>query len=100
MRCAQNYSIAADNFDDALFGVAYKENVYIIETKMAVLRFLFGFTKYTGICPSISLSATVIKHGWKEEFHKLTQSEIKNRLVLPDGIKYHHNIVGSEFLWS
>jgi hypothetical protein len=99
LRCGQNYSIKDDNFDDALFGYQHKESNLMIETKPAVMRFMFGFTKYTGITPVLG-QANIIKHGWKEEFHKLDESEIKNRLVLPDGVKKPSNIVGSESIWN
>jgi hypothetical protein len=99
VRCGHNYKIKEDNFDEALFGVQYKESSCLIDTKPAVMRFMFGFTKYTGISPVVGQS-TVIKHGWKEEFHKLDEAEIKNRLVLPDGIKKSSNIVGSESIWT
>lgn len=61
---------------------------------------MFGFTKYTGICPVIADASTVIKHGWKEEFSKLIEEEIKSRLVLPDGVKNKGNIVGADYLWT
>jgi hypothetical protein len=99
LRSGQNYVISADNFDDALFSPNFKESSNIYETKTAVLRFMFGYTKYTGISPSIG-TATVIKHGWKEEFCKLTVDEIRNRLVWPDGSPKLVNIVGCDSLWS
>ena len=99
LRCGQNYCLKDDNFDDALFGPQHKESNYLIETKPAVLRFMFGFTKYTGICPVIGES-TVLKHGWKEEFYKLDDLQIKSRLVLPDNVKKHVNIVGADSLWA
>jgi hypothetical protein len=59
---------------------------------------MFGFTKYTGICP-VLFNITVIKHGWKEEFYKLIEQEIKQLLVIPDGCKKTINIVGNDTLW-
>ncbi len=76
----------------------YKESTYLIETRIAVLRFMFGFTKYTGICPT-PIRNTVIKHGWKEEFYKLEEQEIKQRLVIPDGCVKTINMVGNDALW-
>lgn len=97
VRCGQNYT--DDNFDDALFSPNLKESAYLLETKNAVIRFMFGFTKYTGISPPVG-TGTVIKHGWREEFCKLTVEEIRNRLVLPDNIAKTINIVGIDSLWS
>lgn len=100
IRCSQNYSLEKDNFDEALFSPNFKESTYTFETKPAVMRFMFGFTKYTGIPPFIAEGATVVKHGWKEEFYKLDETEIRNRLVLPDHIKVRSNIVAVESLWA
>ncbi len=96
VRCGMNYDYKKDNFDDALFG-NYKESQYLRETKSAVLRFMFGFTKFTG-----SLSdkpyATVIKHGWREEFLNIDDYTIRKKLISPDSIQ--QNIVGLESLWN
>lgn len=98
VRCGLNYEIVADNFDDSLFSPHFKENAYLIDTKPAVLRFMFGFTHYTGIAPAI-YQTTVLKHGWREEFCKLDDRTIRQRLVLPPGIKKKGNLVGTETLW-
>jgi hypothetical protein len=82
-----------------LFSSKFKECSYIIETKIAVTRFLFGFTKYTGITPVVG-GTSVIKHGWREEFSKLDEPTTRKRLVLPDGIARSTNIVGAESLWT
>lgn len=97
IRCGMNYDSAIDNFDDALFG-EYKENIYFKETKSALLRFMFGFTNFTGKINSYA-STTVIKHGWKEEFSKLDNSTIRRRLILPEDKKVKSTIVGLESLW-
>jgi len=98
IRCGQNYDSTIDNFDEAIFDEKYKETTYINETKMAVFRFMFGFTKYTGIPPIVG-GTTVIKHGWKEEFSKLDMQELRTRLVLPDCFKKSTNIVGLDSVW-
>jgi len=98
VRCGMNYDFKKDNFDDALFSVDYKESTYLKETKPAVLRFMFGFTHYNGVVPPF-LETTVLKHGWREEFQKLDETAIRNRLILPPGIKKQPNIVGAESLW-
>ena len=98
VRCGLNYEPVADNFDDALFSPHFKESAYLIDTKPAVLRFLFGFTHYTGISPAI-YQTTVLKHGWREEFHKLDERTIRERLILPPGVKKLTNMVGVDSLW-
>lgn len=97
IRCGMNYDAKIDNFDDVLFG-EYKENIYLKETKSALLRFMFGFTYFTGKINNYT-STTVVKHGWKEEFSKLDNSTIRRRLILPDCKKIKSSIVGLESLW-
>lgn len=99
LRCGKNFDKKKNNFDDALFG-DYKECQYLKDTKSAVLRFMFGFTKHTRNLNNISAYATVQKHGWREEFFGQNESEIRRRLVLPDGEQKTNNIVGLESLWN
>ena len=98
LRCGKNYEIRKNNFDDALFG-NYKECQYLKETKPAVLRFMFGFTKYVGRI-NVSAYETVQKHGWREEFYRLDSPSIRKKLTLPDGEKKLNNIIGLETLWT
>lgn len=99
LRCGVNYLADKDNFDDALFG-EYKESIYVKETKSATLRFMFGFTKFTGNITSITSTSSVIKHGWREEFKPLDDSTIRRRLVLPEGKAKESSIIGLESLWT
>lgn len=80
LRCGINYD---SDFDEALFGTQFKESIYTIETKPAIMRFMFGFTKFTGQEVSGAFQS-VIKHGWKEEFQKLDNFTIRNKLVSPN----------------
>jgi len=98
-RCAINYEATTRKFEDVLFDSRVKDSAYLVETKPAVLRFMFGFTKYVGISPVLGES-TVIKHGWVEEFQKLDIQAIRKRLVLPDNMKKYSNIVGTDSLWN
>lgn len=99
VRCGLNYDSEKDNFDDALFG-NYKENTYLKETRSATLRFLFGFTKFSGIINPVHSSSTVVKHGWREEFKSLDDISVRRRLSLPEGEKKESCIVGMESLWT
>lgn len=99
LRCGINYNTTVDNFDHTLFDTKIKDSNYLSETKPAVLRFMFGFTKYVGIAPVLG-QTTVIKHGWVEEFQKLDEQTIRKRLVLPENIKKRSNIVGADSLWN
>lgn len=99
LRCGMNYNSNNDNFDDALFG-DYKENIYARETRSAILRFMFGFTKFVGQKPADVFQSSVVKHGWREEFQKLDDSVVRRRLVMPDGFPKETSIVGLESLWT
>jgi hypothetical protein len=99
MRCGLNYISAEDNFDDALFG-DFKESIYVRETKSAILRFMFGFTKFTGQRPVDAFQTSMIKHGWREEFLKIDDLTVRRRLVLPDDVPKEVTIVGLESLWN
>lgn len=99
LRCGINYITTSDNFDDALFG-EHKESQYVKETKSATLRFMFGFTRFTGKCDAITSTTSVVKHGWREEFKPLDDSTIRRRLVLPEGETREASIIGVESLWT
>lgn len=97
LRCGMNYDVSKDNFDDALFG-SYKECDYIKETKLAVIRFMFGFTQFTGRV-FFDTTGTLIKHGWREEFSKLDNLMVKKKLVMPQELKEEQTLVGINSLW-
>lgn len=98
VRSGQNYCPQAGNFDDCLFG-QYKECQFLKDTKKAVLRFMFGFTVFCGNEPPSS-GSTVVKHGWREEFEKSGEVEIRKKLALPAYVRRSYNIVGLDALWS
>lgn len=101
LRCGQNFNLNYDNFDSALFDETYyKENIWAKETRKAILRFLFGFTKFTGQYINVTETTTIIKHGWREEFATLSEKDIRQRLILPEGKNKEVNIVGAESLWN
>lgn len=99
LRCGINYKTEIDNFDDALFG-SYKECDYVNQTKVAILRFMFGFTEYCGDKTEISSTANVIKHGWKEEFNQLNEVAVKKLLGLPKNKIKENNVIGPQILWT
>lgn len=101
LRCGLNYDTAADNFDEALFAEKFiKQNEYARDTRPALLRFMFGFTKFTGVFPAVGSYTSVLKHGWAEEFKKKDESTIRRLLVLPDGEPRESSVVGIESLWT
>ena len=56
LRCGDAYNPNKDNFEKALFSYSYAKN-----TKIAINRFLAGYTDYTGK-----------KRGWYKQFSEIT----------------------------
>lgn len=109
LRCGMNYSEEQDNFDEALFSEQFhKDNQYTRETRSATLRFLFGFTRYTGNFPPVGTYTSVLKFGWHEEFSKMDDFTVRKRLVLPEDEAPAPSLIGmvepwpfnSETLWA
>lgn len=99
IRCGSNYDNQSNNFDECLFNPDFKECVYLLETKLAVMRFLFGYTKYTGTQP-VPNGSSVLKHGWKEEFKNEDCHSIRQKLILPENLAGSTNIVGLDSIWA
>lgn len=101
LRSSLNYDMAADNFQDCLFGNS-QENRMIRETKSAVLRFMFGFTKYVGELPPMtnpSYNSTLMRHGWHSEFNFTDLVVIKRKLVSAhEGAQSEK--FGFDFIWN
>lgn len=99
LRCGLNYDGEKDNFDDALFNIEYSENKYVRETKNAIMRFLFGFTKFTGnfVVPE---GTTLIRHGWHAEFEKNSVYDVRRKLIRPSDECHEVSLVGAESLWG
>lgn len=99
-RCALNYDSSKDNFDHCLFG-ELPESKYVRETKNAVLRFLFGYTRFRGELPhgAMSSGSTLIRHGWHAEFAHADLRTVKSKLVMPDGGDITNGF-GFDFIWN
>ena len=76
IRAGMMYDPRRDNYEEALF----TENL-IKPTRLAVMRFLYGFTKYIG--PTIE-NQNVETYGWKHIFENHGEQYVKNCLVSPD----------------
>lgn len=74
LRAGMLYDTDKDNYEKALFG-----EPYIIPTKQAVMRFMYGFTKYAG--PPMETGVNLEIKGWKRVFSKLKEEEIRRYLV-------------------
>lgn len=77
LRAGILYDPKADNYEQALFA-----EKFVHPTKSAVMRFLFGFTKYVG--PSIDDQVSIESRGWKHVFDGQGSSFIQNCLKWPE----------------
>lgn len=97
-RSSINYCFYENNFDETLFSNEFKENLYLRQTKTAILRFMFGFTKYKGKQPQLLKGCTIIKHGWLEVFRNLDETAVRKFLKQPEKIK--DSFLGVPSLWT
>lgn len=92
VRCGNNYFLDEDNYEDALFG-----HEYIVPTRRAMTRFLFGFTKYVG--PDISTESSVQIKGWKSIFDGKSEEVVKSMLIWPNDKGYTPTVEFPKALW-
>lgn len=81
LRAGMAYDLSQDNYEEALFG-----QEFVVPTRRAVMRFLYGFTKYAGIPWASGIS--IEKCGWKSVFEGKSEAEIKSLLVRPKEFGY------------
>lgn len=91
VRAGMVYDFKNDNYEEALF-----KQEYASPTRLAIQRFLFGFTKYNG--PLDNNTSTLERRGWKTVFQGKSISDIKTMLVCPDR-SYKPVFQGKESLW-
>lgn len=75
LRAGHSYCPESDNYESTLF-----QHPYVSSTKMAVQRFLFGFTKYIGDPIDGQIVET---RGWVKVFENRDVAFIKTVLVSP-----------------
>jgi len=88
LRSGLEFDIKKNNFESALFSVNYSS-----ETKLAVMRFLFGFTKYA---PDPTIGCV---KGWWSAFKDKTEDQVKKQLVWPED-RHEKYVVGVGSLWA
>ncbi len=76
LRAGNYYDCDKNNYEEALF-----RQDYVAPTRKAIIRFLFGFTEYTG--PEIVPTGTVSYKGWHSVFENKNEAEVKSMLVSP-----------------
>ena len=77
LRASLKYSLKKDNYEEALY--SYK---YIRDTKLAVMRFLYGFTEFVPPAEWIKKKSS-IKTGWQSMFKSATIADVKRLLIHP-----------------
>lgn len=80
VRAGMVYDRHRDNYEEALFSEAC-----LGRTKPATMRFLFGFTRYTGDSIEPSPGATLAARGWLSVFEFVEEAFVRRTLVLEDG---------------
>lgn len=83
LRSSIVYEPGRDNFQEALFS-----HEYLKRTRKALMRFLFGFTAYTGdaIGPNYD-GANLVSKGWLSVFEFKDEGFIRQALVSPHQTK-------------
>ena len=92
LRCGILYDVERDNYEEALFN-----QEYVIPTRRAVMRFLYGFTRYRS--PELASDSTIQVRGWKSVFESKGESDIKEMLVWPDGSAFTPTTEMPNALW-
>lgn len=82
LRCGIKYQREEDNFEEALF-----EHEHVKNTKNAVIRFMYGHTRYVGVPIKESVHSTIHSKGWVKNFRDSTVDFARENLVLPDNIE-------------
>lgn len=83
LRAGTIYDLKRDNYEEALYA-----EPYLGRTKRAVMRFLFGFTRYVGVpVESTCEGSSVIIKGWLSIFEFKDDEFICDNLICPENKK-------------
>lgn len=102
LRCGMYYDPESDNYEDALYGNGDdkdKAREYTHQTKEAVMRFLFGFTKFVPPPNVDAPTGTLHKTLWVEVFKERSVKELKTILVA-ESPTASFGAVGQDALWA
>lgn len=86
LRCGLNYR---SNYEEALFSLEHTR-----KTKLAIKRFLYGFTNYSSKCKITR------NKGWVSLFKNKSKQEICNYLVVPNHVYRPSCMIGMGDLWN
>lgn len=104
IRCGSKYDPDKDNFEYALLGGddTTDPQEYVRVTKLAIMRFFFGFTKFVPHSgyQRLGYSDTIHRMGWVEVFKGKDLDFVRQTLVLPPGKELSCNPVGLHSIWT
>jgi len=90
LRASFFYDPKKDNYDEALF-----QEKYLQQTKLAVCRFMFGYTNLKN-----AEQMTGGSNGWYAHFNSADKQTVINCLVPPAEAKIKKNILGLNSIWN
>lgn len=92
LRAGMNYDPDRDNYEEAMFN-----QDHLKQTKNAIRRFLYGFTKYTGELPSGS--SNLESSGWHKLLRTKDEGFVKGVLVKSRGKLHRPAFDLKDALW-
>jgi len=100
LRQGMNYNPDKDNYEDALWMPDGVGNSYAAKTKLAVTRFLYGFTDYVPPDASSAWGNFNNKVGWVTIFENKSEEIVRARLIAPEGEPRQPCVIGVGKLWG
>ncbi len=102
LRCGMYYDPAKDNYEDALFGDGSDKDQareYVYKTRQAIMRFMFGFTKF--VIPDSVTVPTGSLHSalWVRVFEDRSVKELKTILVA-EAETINYRLLGIDAIWA
>lgn len=95
-RAGMAFDKEKNNYDEALYSPSKLHTNYVLETRFAINRFLYGFTTYV---PK-SDDNTNTHSGWVTLFRGKTKQQIVKQLIRTNDLWNDPCLVGSDSLWA
>ena len=102
LRCGMYYDCSRDNNEEALFGMGDEKDQareYTNRTKMAVMRFMFGFTKFVAPDNVSEPNGVVQSKIWVNIFEGRTTKELKSILLAEEHMPSFGRL-GEDAIWA
>lgn len=102
LRCGMYYDPELDNYEEALFGNGNDKDQareYTYKTRLAVLRFMFGFTKFVMPINVTEPTGNLQSKLWVEVFKDRSIKELKTILVAENPIP-SFGPLGIDAIWA